>query len=104
MGIKLVLLLAATMSVSGGAGENSQPLHAPRIIFDTDIGNDVDDVLALGMLHNLQTRGACELLGVTISKSDDLAGPFANAVNTFYGRPDLPIGCVQGPRDKQPSR
>jgi len=26
------------------------------IVFDTDIGNDVDDVLALGMIHALQSR------------------------------------------------
>ena len=27
-----------------------------KIIFDTDIGNDVDDVPALGMIHALQDR------------------------------------------------
>ncbi|MCB1080066.1 MAG: nucleoside hydrolase, partial [Verrucomicrobiae bacterium] len=34
----------------------------------------------------------CELLAVTISKENPLAAPFVDAVNTFYGRPDLPIG------------
>ena len=38
----------------------------PRIIFDTDITGDVDDVLALAMCHTLADRGACEFLGVTI--------------------------------------
>ncbi len=63
-----------------------------KIIFDTDIGNDVDDVLALGMIHALQSRGECELLAVTITKPDELAGPFVDAINTFYGRPNIPIG------------
>ena len=63
-----------------------------KIIFDTDIGNDVDDVLALSLLHALQSRGECELLAVTITKPDELAGPFVNAMNTFYGRPGIPIG------------
>ena len=68
-------------------------IGAPRpIIFDTDITGDVDDVLALAMLHNLTDRGACELKAVTISKENKLAAPFVDAVNTFYGRPDLPIG------------
>jgi len=62
------------------------------VIFDTDITGDVDDVLALAMLHSLSDRGACELLAVTISKKNELAAPFVDAVNTFYGRPDLPIG------------
>lgn len=65
------------------------------IVFDTDIGNDVDDVLALGMIHALQSRGACNLLAVTVTKDNELAGPFADAVNTFYGRPKIPIGTVR---------
>ena len=63
-----------------------------RIIFDTDITGDVDDVLALAMIHSLADRGKCELLAVTISKTNPLAAPFTDAVNTFYGRPDVPIG------------
>lgn len=66
-----------------------------RLIFDTDIGNDVDDVLAQGMIHSLQSRGACMLLAVTITKDNELAGPFVDAINTFYGRPDTPIGVVR---------
>jgi purine nucleosidase len=66
-----------------------------RLIFDTDIGNDVDDVLALGMIHSLQARGACRLLGVTITKDSDLSGPFVDAINTFYLRGDTPIGVVR---------
>ena len=62
------------------------------VIFDTDITGDVDDVLALAMLHTLTDRGACDLRAVTISKEHALAAPFVDAVNTFYGRPDLPIG------------
>ena len=64
-------------------------------MFDTDIGNDVDDVLALGVVHALQSRGACELLAVTVTKDHDLAGPFADLVNTFYGRPHVPVGVVR---------
>jgi Inosine-uridine preferring nucleoside hydrolase len=66
-----------------------------RLIFDTDIGNDVDDALALGVIHALENRGECKLLAVTITKDNDLAAPFVDAVNTFYGRPDIPIGVVR---------
>jgi hypothetical protein len=87
--VRLVLALAALVLASRPADA------AVPIIFDTDIGNDVDDVLALGVLHALQSRGACELLAVTITKDHDLAGPFADAVNTFYGRPQIPVGVVR---------
>ena len=66
-----------------------------KIVFDTDISGDVDDALALAMLHSLQDRGACELLAVTISKVNPLTGPFTDSVNTFYGRPDLPVGVTR---------
>jgi inosine-uridine nucleoside N-ribohydrolase len=67
------------------------------LIFDTDIGNDVDDVLALGMIHSLESRGECKLIAVTITKDNPLAASFTDAVNTFYGRGDVPIGiCNSG--------
>jgi purine nucleosidase len=69
----------------------------PRIIFDTDITGDVDDVLALAMCHTLADRGACDLLGVTISKHHPLTASFVDAQNTFHGRPDLPIGVTRDP-------
>ncbi len=67
----------------------------PRIIFDTDITGDVDDVLALAMCHSLADRGACEFLGVTISKNNPLTASFVDAQNTFHGRPDLPVGVTR---------
>jgi len=89
-----LLLLLPFSSVAGPA----------KIIFDTDIGNDVDDVLALSMLHALQTRGHCELLAVTITKPDELAGPFVDAMNTFYGRPGIPIGFTRSGLTNEPSK
>ncbi|MCF7816771.1 MAG: nucleoside hydrolase [Kiritimatiellales bacterium] len=66
-----------------------------RLIFDTDMGNDVDDLMALCMIHNLQRRGACDLLAVTITKDHPQAAAFVDAVNTLYGYPDIPIGVVR---------
>lgn len=72
---------------------NSTDVEQPvGIIFDTDLGNDCDDVLALGMIHALQSRGECELLAVTITKDHPDAAKFAACVNHFYGRGAIPIG------------
>ncbi len=65
-----------------------------RLILDTDICGDCDDVLALGVIHSLQSRGMCTLLAVTVSADHDLAAPFVAAVNTFFGRGEIPIGIV----------
>jgi inosine-uridine nucleoside N-ribohydrolase len=66
-----------------------------RLILDTDIGNDIDDTFALAMIHALESRGEVQLLAVTITKDNQYAAPFVNLVNTFYGRPDIPIGTVR---------
>ena len=86
------LLLMALHATSLAGQEPNSPVP---LIFDTDIGNDCDDVLALGMIHSLQSRGECELLAVTITKDHELAAPFADAVNTFYGRGEIPIGVCR---------
>ena len=65
------------------------------IIFDTDIGNDIDDVLALGLIHALESLGECKLLAVTVTKDNRYAAPFVDIVNTFYGRGQIPIGVVR---------
>jgi inosine-uridine nucleoside N-ribohydrolase len=66
-----------------------------KLIFDTDMGNDVDDLMALVMIHNLQKRGACDLLALTVTKDHPQAAAFVDAVNTLYGYPDVPIGVVR---------
>lgn len=90
----LLLLTAAATWLGGPAhAADQQSAREPvRIVFDTDMGNDIDDAMALALLHALQSRGECRLLAVTLTKNDSLAGPFVDAVNTFYGRGELPIG------------
>ncbi len=89
--------VVATLVVLPCRADEPSPPKAPpvKIIFDTDMGNDVDDVLALAMLHALQTRGDSELLAVTVSIPHEQAGPFVDSINTFYGRRDIPIGVIR---------
>ncbi len=89
----------ALHAVGSSAAHSAQTLGDSRgdsgpvqLIFDTDIGNDCDDVLALGMIHALESRGECKLLAVTLTKDNPLAAAFVDAVNTFYGRGEIPIG------------
>jgi len=65
------------------------------VIFDTDMGNDIDDALALALLHALESRGECHIVAVTITKDNPWAAPYIDLVNTFYRRPEIPIGMVQ---------
>ncbi len=83
------------------AGSPVQADDPVGLVFDTDMCGDVDDVLALGMIHAMQSRGDARLLAVTVSVDDARAAPFVDLVNTFYGRDSIPIGAVGagGPRE-----
>jgi inosine-uridine nucleoside N-ribohydrolase len=87
----LVLLLFASLFSALYA---NPPIDPVRLILDTDIGNDVDDALALAMIHSLENRGEVHLLAVTITKDNKYAAPYVNLVNTYYGRANIPIGVV----------
>lgn len=94
-------LLCVAVSPAIADDAQAQPV---KLIFDTDMGNDIDDALALGVIHALQSRGECELLAVTLSKDNELAGPFVDVINTFYGRGNIPIGVVRGGKTPENSR
>jgi inosine-uridine nucleoside N-ribohydrolase len=90
--MKRFLALAVAVGLAA-AGAWAQ---AVPVIFDTDMGNDVDDALALAMLHALESRGECRLLGVTVTKDNPWAAVYVDLVNTFYGRGRIPVGMVKG--------
>lgn len=89
------LVLALTFAVSTYAAD---PV---RFVFDTDLGNDVDDAMALAVIHALQNRKECELLAITTTKDNPYVAPMIDLLNTFYGRPDIPIAVVKNGMAKE---
>jgi hypothetical protein len=80
----------------GPAAAFAQPHRAaPNVIFDTDIWADIDDMLALAMLHALHNRGEINLVAVTISTDDKWCASYVDLVDRFYGHPNIPIGIVR---------
>ena len=76
----------------------------PHIIFDTDIGGDYDDVGALAMIHALADKGEIEILATIASNLSPLVVPSIDVINTYFNRPDLPIGAPKTPGVTQDSR
>lgn len=68
----------------------------PKIIFDTDIGSDADDLGALAMLHTFIKRGDCELLAVMNWSLEENAVSAIDAVNRYYLHPNIQIGTRKG--------
>jgi len=95
---KLIRCLILSLVVMSASLLSGDPV---RLILDTDMGNDCDDALALGMIHALENRGEVRLLAVTITKDNRDAATYIDVVNTFYGRPEIPIGVVRDGKTPQ---
>ena len=75
------------------AGWSAQPV---KIIFDTDMGPDFDDVGAITILHALAANGECEILATMASDGYPYIAPTLEVFNRYFQKPDIPIG-VPGP-------
>lgn len=67
-----------------------------NLIFDTDMAPDYDDVGALALLHALADSGEVNILATISSNKCATAVPCIDVINTYFGRPDIPIGAVRG--------
>ena len=63
-----------------------------KIIFDSDMGPDYDDVGALTLLHAFADSGKAEILATMASNKYELVAPCLDVINTYYGRPGIPVG------------
>jgi inosine-uridine nucleoside N-ribohydrolase len=76
----------------------TSPPGWPRtILLDTDLGPDADDAGAVAMLHALADRGEVELPGMLCNTTCEWVAPCLAAINTYYGRAEIPIGTLMGP-------
>ena len=64
-----------------------------KVIFDTDMISDFDDVGALACLHALADAGECEILATISSTRGNASVGAVEVINRYYGRPDLSTGA-----------
>ncbi|HHU96970.1 MAG: nucleoside hydrolase [Bacteroidota bacterium] len=92
--LSLLFLIAFNGCISKEQ-QNEQPdSKKQKIIFETDLGNDIDDALALDMLYKYQDAGDIELLGIMLNKEGAHPPEFTDIMNSWYGYPDIPIGII----------
>lgn len=66
------------------------------VILDSDVGNDCEDAAAIGVLHVLADQGEARILAMIYPMHDPWGAPAMSAINTYYGRTDIPIGTYRG--------
>ena len=90
-------LLAICLDLDAAAqGRGAAPRAQARIILDTDIDTDVDDLGAVAVLHALADRGEAAILAMGVSSTNPMSAPCLAAINTYYGRGDIAIGTLKG--------
>lgn len=102
----LITGLAGIYIISGCTGgvngsiDNMATQSIPKIIFDTDMGPDYDDIGAIAVLHALADSGECEILATVASDAHPSIAPTIEVFNRYFGRDSLPVGAaVQGAPD-----
>lgn len=64
----------------------------PKIIFDTDMGPDYDDIGAITVLHALAAKGECEILATLASDGHVSIAPVIEFFNSYFNKPNIPVG------------
>jgi len=90
--LPLLGALVGALALLSAAGAPAAPV---RILFDSDIGPDCDDAGTAALLNALADRGEAEILGMACCTSSEWGAPCLDAINTWYGRPDVPIGTIK---------
>ncbi len=90
-----LLLVFSFILITISKPSNAQKRNNPiLVIFDTDMGNDIDDVLALDMLYKYSDQEKVKLLGIMNNKGSKDATHLIDLLNTWYGYGKVPIGRI----------
>ena len=91
---QITALLIAILLITACSNQPKEAVNKPvKIIFDTDLGPDYDDVGALAFLHAMADSGRAEILATLASNKHELVAPSIDVINTYFGRPDIPVGA-----------
>ena len=91
----LTIFIMTTLS-SNLLAEGPEEMHPKKVIFETDMSTDVDDVGALAVLHALADNGEVEILAISFNEVHPSGAGAICAINTWYDRDGIPIGIYKG--------
>jgi inosine-uridine nucleoside N-ribohydrolase len=86
----IAILTIVCLPVSVAAQDGRTKPQA--IIFETDMGNDIDDAMALDLLFKNMDQGNIKLLGVGVHKNNPYAKEYIDIMRNWYGYKKMPIG------------
>ena len=78
------MLLTASFVLAGEA-VYAQAVEPVPVIVETDLGNDIDDALALDLVYQAVCNGKIDLKMVSVHKKSPTACAYADILNRWYG-------------------
>jgi len=79
------------MAHKGHKGMNIRAGQPVRLIIETDMGNDVDDALALNLAYKAIRDGLVDLRMVSVHKQSDTAPQYIDLLNRWAGYQEVTV-------------
>lgn len=74
-----------------------------NVLLDLNIDGDCTNLGALSVLHVYANQNKARILATTACFNSPLATGCIKAINTYYGRPDLPVGILHRQNETHPT-
>lgn len=94
----IILFLSLLMSL------NVMAAKPVGIIIETDMGNDIDDALAMDLAYKAMDEGKINILAIGVHKLSPTAADYIDVLNNWYGYGSIPVGRSQTPVYNQHQR
>lgn len=95
--ILMIALIIGGMAM--GCQQKDTDKSPVQLIIDTDFGSvhgDIDDMGAIAVAHGLMNQNECDLRAVVLCINNGHAMQAVDAVNTYFGRGDIPVANTDG--------
>ena len=92
---KLIVAGLAALAAIGVFAASPEQHEKVKVILDSDMIEDYDDMGALAILHAMADAGEAEILATISCTRANGSVAALEICNRYYGRPDIPVGCAR---------
>ena len=94
--LSVSLMLAVVCCASNSCSHIGEgKASAVKLILDTDLGPDYDDVGAFALMYALEEQGKVDVLATISCNRDERVVPCIKILNAWYGHADMPTGAPE---------
>lgn len=92
----IIIICCSIFQVSAKSIHSNDSLKT-KVIFDTDMGPDYDDIGAIALLHAFADQGKIDILATVASDAHQDIPATIEVYNRYFNRPNIPVGKATSP-------